>query len=55
MRGSNLPVATDNAPQRIKVGKRREGSGLGLDEGIKNSISIAEAYEHEKAMAQSYR
>jgi hypothetical protein len=41
--------------QRIRVSKRRDTSPLNNDEGSKRSMNIAEAFEHEKAMAQNYR
>lgn len=40
--------------QRIKVNKKKE-SGMLNDEGGKRSMNIAEAFEHEKAMAQNLR
>jgi hypothetical protein len=43
-----------NSLQRIRVGKRRDTSPAG-DEAGKRSMNMAEAFEHEKAMAQNYR
>ena len=39
---------------RIKV-RRAEGSQVVVEDGVRKSMNIADAFEHEKAMAQAYR
>lgn len=51
LKNSSIP---QDSTQRIRVGKRREASPTG-DDAAKRSMNMAEAFEHEKAMAQSYR
>lgn len=51
LKNSNIP---QDGAQRIRVSKRRETSPVGDDPG-KRSMNMAEAFEHEKAMAQNYR
>lgn len=40
---------------RIRVSKRNNASFVQADEGGKKSMDMAEAFEHEKMMAQNYR
>jgi hypothetical protein len=54
LKNSTSPKEDSTQLQRIRVSKRRETSPM-ADEGTKRSMNMAEAFEHEKAMAQNYR
>ena len=54
LKNSGIPKEDPNQLQRIRISKRRETSPA-ADEGGKKSMNMAEAFEHEKAMAQTYR
>lgn len=60
MKNSSAPKDDPAQLQRIRVSKRNQTNVVGpgavaVEEAGKRSMNMAEAFEHEKAMAQNYR
>lgn len=52
---NSASLRDDPNTQRIRIPKKKDTSPPIIEEGGKRSMNIAEAFEHEKAMAQNYR